>query len=103
MFDNDFFDEALSYQERRRREFERLACDPCLTEAKVGDRVLVSAGPVSRGFEWERLEAVVMEVADTAYKLLFVGRSKNGKDDIGWIHKFIVTDVLSFQEQLQTP
>jgi hypothetical protein len=94
MLNDDYFKSIERYHAKRRSEFEKLACEPCLTEASVGDRVLVSAGAAGRGFEWERLEAVVLEVADTAYKLEFVGR---GYTDIGWIHKFIVTDVLGPQ------
>lgn len=98
MFGDNLFDGINRYHEKRRSEFERLACEPCIKAAEVGDRVLVSAGAAGRGFEWERLEAVVIEVADTAYKLEFIGRDLNGKPDTGWIHKFIVTDVLGPQE-----
>ena len=94
MFGDNFFSDIDKYHEKKRKEFEKLACEPCLTPANVGDRVLVGAGPAGRGFEWQRLEAVVLEVADTAYKLNFVDRAINGKPDIAWIHKFIVTDVL---------
>ena len=94
MFDDKSWDSVDNHHAKRRGEFEKLACEPCLTPAKVGDRVLVGAGPAGRGFEWERLEAVVLEVADTAYRLEFVGRGFDGTPDIAWIHKFVVTDVL---------
>ena len=41
-----------------------------------------------------RIDAGVLEVADTAYKLRFAERQIGGNDDIGWVHKFIITDVL---------
>lgn len=103
MFGDNFFDNIERYQERRRNEFNKLACEPCLTPANVGDRVLVSGGPAGRGFEWFRLEAIVLEVADTAYKLHFIGRDYRGKPDIEWIHKFIVTDVISPSKRIEEP
>lgn len=97
MFGDDYFSGVERYQNEKRDEFEKLACEPCIKEAKVGDRVLVAGGPSGRGFDWVRLEAVVLELADTAYKLHFVDRLICGKPDIAWIHKFIVTDVLGPQ------
>lgn len=94
MFDNSFFDGVERYQQKRRDEFHKLACEPCVTPANVGDRVLISAGPAGRGFEWERHEAIVLEVADTAYRLHILRETYDKKPDIAWIHKFIVTDVL---------
>lgn len=98
MFGDDFFESVDRYHAKRRSEFEKLACEPCMKKAIVNDRVLVSAGAAGRGFEWERLEATVIEIADTAYKLRFEGRQVGGKDDIEWVHKFIVTDVLGPQD-----
>lgn len=103
MFGESFFDSVERYQNRRRDDFNKLACEPCMTPANVGDRVLVSAGPAGRGFEWQRLEAVVLEVADTAYRVNFVHRHYDGKPDIDWIHKFIVTDVLGPPKEIEEP
>ena len=98
MFDDAFFERMDKAQEKIRMQFEKLASEPCLEPASVGDRVLVAAGPCLRGHEWGRLEAIVLEVADTAYKLHFVGRNFRGEPDIAWIHKWIVTDVLGPQK-----
>lgn len=80
--------------DKRRQEFEKLACEPCLKSASVGDRVLVAAGPNGRGFEWERLEAVVIEVADTAYHVRYTRKETYPELQEAWVHRFTVTDVL---------
>ena len=97
----DFFDfDAIDrHHKKRRDEFEKLAMDPPAKSAEVGDRVLIAAGPVGRGFEWERLEAVVLEVADTAYQVRFTKRKTiYGESDEDWVHRFCVTDVLAAKE-----
>jgi len=94
--DDDFFKSVDDYHRKREDEFNKLVCEPCLKSANVGDRVLVSSGVVGRGFAWERLECLVMEVADTAYKVNFVTRKcySTNEPDISWVHRFAVTDVL---------
>jgi hypothetical protein len=94
MFHDEFFDILNKHHQQRRREFEKIACEPCMTPASVGDRVLVSAGPLGRGFEWKRIEGTVIEVADTAYRIEFGRRRYTDEPDIEWVHKFCVTDVL---------
>ena len=96
MFGDDFFKSIDDHHKRRKDEFDKLACEPCLKSANVGDRVLVSSGVVGRGFPWQRLECRVLEVADTAYKVDFVTRKTYGTNepDIDWVHRFAVTDVL---------
>jgi hypothetical protein len=83
--------------DKLRGEFERLACEPCTKPVGVGDRVLVHAGLCLRGHDWIRLEAEVLAVADTSYKVNFVERTRvvTGEPDIEWIHRFLVTDVIS--------
>ena len=85
------------YHKRRADAFNKLASDPCLKSAGVGDRVLVSAGVVGRGMDWARLECVVLEVADTAYKVEFLTyKAFESKDnEVDWVHRFAVTDVLA--------
>lgn len=97
IFGDDFFDSVDRHHAQRRAEFEKLACEPCVKEAKVGDRVLCAAGPLGMGFEWERHEATVIEVADTAYKVRFAHRKEYGTDmqQEVWAHKFVITDVLN--------
>lgn len=96
MFGDDFWERIYRAHAQRRAEFEKLAMDQPAKSAEVGDRVLVSAGPAGRGFEWERLEAVVLEVADTAYKVRFTNRKTiHGDPDEDWVHRFAVTDVLA--------
>lgn len=93
MFD-DFFDGVERRWNQRKDEFKKLACEPCLDEVFVGSRVLLSAGVLGRGFEWERKEATVLEVASTAYFVRFAEMNHNGEPDEQWVHRFAVTDVL---------
>ena len=96
MFGDDFFKSIDAHHKKRADAFEKLATDPCAKSAEVGDRVLVSAGVVGRGVDWARLECVVREVADTAYKVEFLTYKKFGTNanDVDWVHRFAVTDVL---------
>lgn len=101
MFDdvNEFWKGIDASHKKQRDEFHKLCCEPCLTEAKVGDRVLVSGGPIGFGFEWTRFEVIVLEVADTAYHLEFVTETHpiTKEKKRKWVHRFAVTDVLGPQ------
>lgn len=90
------FDAIERARQARRDEFEKLACEPCMKSANEGDRVLVAAGPVGRGFEWMRHEAIVLEVADTAYRVRYTDYKSIVNDGPveEWVHRFVVTDVL---------
>lgn len=90
---SDFFSGIDEHHARRRAEFEKLAMDPPSRSAVVGDRVLASAGVIGHGFDWERLEGVVIEVADTAYRVRFLETSIADSFE-KWVHRFAVTDVL---------
>ena len=97
MYDDPFdFREIEESYKKREAEFEKLSTDPPCGEIKEGTRVLVAAGPIGMGFDWIRLEATVIEVADTAYCVQF-------KDQIDyntrqpkemWVHRNIITDIL---------
>lgn len=91
----DFFEGIERHKEKMRAAFEKLAADPCKKNAEIGDRVLVSAGPIGKGFEWERLEAKVLDIADTAYKLQFIEQDPHRDPHVGWVHRCLVTDVLA--------
>lgn len=95
MFDG--FDEAIRRAdqdyERRRQLFEKLSLDPPRA-ADVGERVLVAASLVGRGYEWARLEAEVLEVADTAYRVRYTTYKLAGKPVEEWVHRLVVTDVI---------
>ena len=96
IFENleDSFREADRRRRQTEAEFEKLACEPCLKEAKEGDKVLVAAGVMGRGHHWMRLEAEVLRVADTAYYVRYV-KYTNYKGEVveEWVHRFAVTDV----------
>lgn len=93
MFDDDFFSRIDDHHAQRRAEFDKLAADPPARSAEVGDRVLLACGAIGRGFEWERVEGIVQEVADTAYRVKFKKDYDKDYHDL-WVHRFIVTDVL---------
>ena len=91
----DFFGGVDDYHKKRRAEFEKLAAHPPAQSAEVGSRVLVSAGVLGMGFEWERLEGVVLEVADTAYNVRLKDKYHDDRTKDMWVHRFAVTDVLA--------
>ena len=93
---DEMFERIDEYHNKREQEFEKLAIDPPARTAEVGDRVLVSAGVLGMGFEWERLEATVIEVADTAYHIRFKDKKEYGTyySKEVWAHRFAITDVL---------
>lgn len=90
----DFFGGVDDYHNKRKAEFEKLATDPPAQSAEVGSRVLVSAGVIGRGFEWERIEGTVIEVADTAYHVRLKDKYNADRTNDMWVHRFAVTDVL---------
>ena len=94
---NGMFERIDEYHDKRKRQFEKLAADPPMASAEVGNRALVSAGVVGMGFEWERHEVVILEVADTAYRVRFKDEKEFQSDELKemWVHRFAVTDVLS--------
>jgi hypothetical protein len=80
---------------RRDEEFRRLLVDPSATQAEVGDRVVVAAGLLGRGWQWIREEAEVIAVGETSYKVRFVETPEDdGEPTEQWIHPAIVIDVL---------
>lgn len=80
-------------------EFIRLAAEPCQKLATVGDRVLVAGGLIGRGHAWVRLEGLVLETADTACRVRFVGREFKGEPDETWVHNVLITDVLGKRQE----
>jgi len=90
------FDSIRKAHEHNRQEWQRCASDPPMRSAEVGDRVLVNALLVNRGFEWIRLEGKVVEVADTAYRVEYADEKHclTGGTLTEWVHRFAVTDVL---------
>jgi hypothetical protein len=93
MFDSLFehFNHMDEYHAKVDGEFMRIAAEPCMETAKVGDRVLVAGGLIGRGHLWVRIECEVVAVADTAIKVKSIGDIHKWSQ---WVHNTIVTDVL---------
>jgi hypothetical protein len=85
--------------EKMNQEFMRLCCEPCGRVPAAGDRVLVAGGLIGKGHMWARLEATVVEVADTACKVRFLDRIsvQYGVEDT-WVHNALITDVMGPKE-----
>ena len=98
----DRFDRGMERAERHWKKLEeqmnKLRSEPCMTIPKRGDLVILPAGPLGRGHAWIRLEAEVLYVAETSYKVRLHDRPKflypNGYEDI-WIDPILVLDVIS--------
>ena len=79
-------------------QMNQLRSDPCMTIPKVGDLVIVAGGPLGMGHAWIRLEAEVLHVASTSYKIRIHDRPKFlyplGYQDM-WIDPVLVLDVIS--------
>jgi hypothetical protein len=84
-----------AYKERRKmdQEFERLLVEPCQEIPQVGDRVIVASGFLGMGHLWVRHEALVLEVAQTSYKVRFLDY-RGFRDRIVemWVHPALITD-----------
>ena len=89
-----FFRRSDEHRNNMEEEYRRLLGDPCLKQPRVGDRVIVAAGLLGRGHLWVRLEAVVLEVASSAYRVRFSGRAYNGKEEEDWVVHGLITDVI---------
>lgn len=88
------FDGIHKAHEQKKAEFDKLVADQSMILPNVGDRVVVAAGPLSRGFEWIRLEAVVLEVGQSSYKVRFTKDRFDGTPDEEWVHPALITDVI---------
>jgi hypothetical protein len=90
----DAFDAMRQFEkdrERRQAMFNRLLADPCMKIPEINDRVLVAAGLLGMGFDWSRLEALVIAVADASIKVRF---DKDHYFREQWIHPALIVDVL---------
>lgn len=85
------FERAYNNHDRLRSEFQKLSVDNVKIPNK-GDKVLFAAGLIGHGFEWIRKEAIVIECADTAYKVRFKTILNEYKEE--WIHHALITDIL---------
>ncbi len=93
---DEMFRDIYKYRDKLDSEFARLAAEPCSKVPQVGDRVLIAAGLVGKGHLWIRLEAVVLECADTAYYVKYkkykLYRDTDTHEE--WVHQAVITDVL---------
>lgn len=98
---NDMFSDIRDYHQRLYNVMSKLRSDPCMNIPKVGDTVIVAAGPLGMGHEWIRLEAQVLHVANNSYKIRIFNRPQfiypEGYQDM-WIDPVLVLDIIS-QEQ----
>lgn len=94
MFD---WDDINDYHRKLDSEFAKLINEPSARVPQVGDKVLVAVGLLGMGYLWVRLEAEVIETADTSYKVRFTDRKKWGSDELQeeWVHQALITDVVS--------
>jgi len=97
------FDEMFKRMDRvhadRKDEFEKLRLDQSAIDAEEGDTVVVSAGPLGMGFDWVRLEAVVVRKGQQSLKVRFTDYKHALSDEpvVMWIHPALVTDVIKAQ------
>jgi hypothetical protein len=94
MFDDEFFKRMDERHRQQDEMFLRLCAEPCMDVAEVGDIVLIAGGLLGKGFLWVRLEATVLAVADTAYKVEFDKPFYDGTKDVQWVHRTLVTDIV---------
>jgi len=96
LFDDDYFKRIDERHNKKIDEFHKLLIDVCCIVPVVGDTVIVAAGLLGMGFDWERKEAVVLAVGGNSYKLQFVNEKDiiTQKPKVMWIHPALVTDVI---------
>lgn len=84
-------------------EFLRLAKGMSDRVAKVGDRVIVAAGFLGRGWRWIREEAEIVDIGETSYKIRFAEASYDDSVKEEWIHPALITDVLPAKQPEREP
>lgn len=97
-FYDNYFEEMRNIEKSKQDKeemFRRLCAEPCMKVPKPGDRVIIAAGLLGRGFLWVRTEAEVLQVADTSVKVRFKSSFSQTPDVEEWIHPALITDVLS--------
>ena len=103
--DGNWFESIEKYKDELKDVVNKLRLDPCMDVPKMGDTVIVAAGPLGMGHSWIRLEAEVLHVANNSYKIRFHNKSKflyppNGYYDV-WIDPVLVLDIISKDEAEQ--
>lgn len=94
----EFFERIEKHHEDLKNTVEKLRIDPCMNIPKVGDLVIVAAGPLGMGFAWVRLEAEVLIVANNSYKVRFHNRYGTNKYSYQWIDPVLVLDIVSKEQ-----
>lgn len=76
--------------------YERLSMDPPSQVPEVGDKVLICGCLVGKGYPWTRLEAEVLDVADTSYYVKYLGCKNFVTNKVfeEWVCSVAITDVI---------
>lgn len=92
---NDFNDMERIWK-KREDQFYKLLIDQCAIIPNVGDTVIIAAGLLGLGFDWVRLEAVVLKVGQNSFKIQFQTEKefRTSKLKEEWIHPALITDVI---------
>lgn len=92
--DMKFFENVHKHHDNLKDVVDKLRVDPCMDIPKVGDIVVVAAGPLNMGHAWIRLEAEVLYIANNSYKVRFASRYGKNKHADVWIDPVLVLDVI---------
>lgn len=105
MKNEDFFDKMFDRLDNAFKAGDEMSAafaKLCLGDAtrkipKLNDLVIVAAGFVGLGHIWVRLEAEIVEIGESSYKVRFLDytpyRGTKGSHEV-WIHPALITDVL---------
>jgi len=93
-----FFDfNNNDYKDKIEEEYNRLKGGGIPKNIKVGDKVIIAAGIIGRGFVWVRKQCEVIEVCDTSCLVKHKGKydSDNWEE---WIDKFLIVDICKYNK-----